>query len=51
MSFVSVRCTELLSPYFGQTESLIRDLFSRARASSPCLLFFDDFDSIANSRY
>eukprot|EP01032_Pedospumella_encystans_P013211 gene13211-15223_t len=50
MNFVSVRSTDLLSRYFGETESKIRDLFHRARAAAPCVLFFDDFDALAHKR-
>jgi SpoVK/Ycf46/Vps4 family AAA+-type ATPase len=50
MNFVSVRSTELLSKYFGETEGLIRNLFQQARSASPCVLFFDEFDAIACKR-
>lgn len=50
MNFISIKCPELLSPYFGQVESSIRGLFSKARATAPSILFFDDFDCIAGSR-
>jgi len=51
MSFVSVRSTELLSKWFGDTEASLRRVFAQARASAPCLLFFDEFDAIACKRY
>lgn len=51
MNFLSIRSTEILSQYFGQTESAIRSLFVRARAAAPCVLFFDEFDAIAYRRY
>ena len=51
MNFVSIKSTEILSKYFGQTENSIRNLFSKARAASPCVLFFDEFDAIACKRY
>jgi SpoVK/Ycf46/Vps4 family AAA+-type ATPase len=50
MNFVSVRSTELLSKYFGQTEASIRSLFKQVRAAAPCLLFFDEFDALACKR-
>jgi hypothetical protein len=50
MNFVPVRSTDLLSPFFGQTEAAIRKLFNQARAAAPCLLFFDEFDSLAYKR-
>ncbi|KAG3108429.1 hypothetical protein PI124_g11113 [Phytophthora idaei] len=50
VNFVSVKSSELLSKYFGDSEKAVRQLFARARAASPCLLFFDEFDSIAHKR-
>jgi len=51
MNFISIRSPEVLSKYFGQTEAAIRELFARARAVAPCVLFFDDFDALAKRRY
>lgn len=50
MNFVAIRSTDILSKYFGQTEESIRNIFQRARAAAPCLLFFDDFDAISIKR-
>ncbi|EGZ10300.1 hypothetical protein PHYSODRAFT_564519 [Phytophthora sojae] len=50
VNFVSVKSSELLSKYFGDSEKAVRQLFARARAAAPCLLFFDEFDSIAHKR-
>ena len=50
MNFLSVRSSDLLSKYFGDTERQLRALFSVARESSPCVLFFDDFDVLALRR-
>ena len=50
MNFVSVKSTELLSKYFGQTEAAIRSVFKQARASAPCVVFFDEFDALAYKR-
>ncbi|ETP52401.1 hypothetical protein F442_02561 [Phytophthora nicotianae P10297] len=50
VNFVSVKSSELLSKYLGDSEKAVRLLFARARAASPCLLFFDEFDSIAHKR-
>jgi SpoVK/Ycf46/Vps4 family AAA+-type ATPase len=50
MNFVAVKSTELLSKYFGETEATIRTLFAKARAAAPCVLFFDDFDTLAYKR-
>ena len=38
---------ELLSMWFGESEANVRDLFDKARAAAPCILFFDELDSIA----
>lgn len=50
MGFVSVRSTELLSKWFGDTEAAIRRVFAQARDGAPSLLFFDEFDAIACKR-
>ena len=47
-NFVNVRCTELLSKYFGETEANIRAVFQSAVA--PCIIFFDEFDVFAHRR-
>lgn len=49
-SFLSVKGPELLSAYLGESESNVRKIFAQARAASPCVLFFDEIDSIALSR-
>mmetsp|Transcript_20286 Transcript_20286/g.44318 ORF Transcript_20286/g.44318 Transcript_20286/m.44318 type:complete len:257 (+) Transcript_20286:1-771(+) len=36
--------------WFGGSEANVRDLFDKARAASPCILFFDEMDSIARAR-
>lgn len=41
---------ELLNKYIGASEAAVRDLFQRASAAAPCVLFFDEFDSIAPHR-
>ncbi|KAM7258098.1 hypothetical protein ACFE04_013839 [Oxalis oulophora] len=48
--FISVKGPELLNKYIGASEQAVRDLFSKAGAAAPCLLFFDEFDSIAPKR-
>ncbi|PVZ99826.1 hypothetical protein BB558_004138 [Smittium angustum] len=50
LNFISVKGPELLNKYIGQSEQSVRDLFSRAKAAKPCVLFFDEFDSIAPRR-
>ena len=47
LKFITVKGPELLSKYIGGSEAAVRDTFDRARAAQPCLLFFDEFDSLA----
>jgi transitional endoplasmic reticulum ATPase len=49
-NFLSIKGPELLTMWFGESESNVRDLFDKARAASPCILFFDELDSIASMR-
>lgn len=50
LNFISVKGPELLSKYIGQSELAVRDLFRRARAAKPSILFFDEFDALAPRR-
>lgn len=36
--------------WFGESEANVRELFDKARAAAPCILFFDEMDSIAKER-
>lgn len=49
-NFISVKGPELLTMWFGESESNVRDVFDKARAAAPCVLFFDELDSIAIKR-
>jgi len=49
-NFVSVRGPELLSKWVGESERGISEIFRRARQASPCVVFFDEIDSIAPIR-
>lgn len=49
-NFISVKGPELLTMWFGESEANVRDLFDRARAAAPCIIFFDEIDSIAKTR-
>jgi hypothetical protein len=44
--FFSVKGPELLNMYVGESESRVREVFSRARASAPCVIFFDELDAL-----
>jgi len=49
-NFISIKGPELLTMWFGESESNVRDVFSKARAAAPCVLFFDELDSIGIQR-
>jgi len=49
-NFISVKGPELLTMWVGESEANVRDIFDKARAASPCVIFFDELDSIAVSR-
>nr|XP_005996723.2 PREDICTED: peroxisome biogenesis factor 6 [Latimeria chalumnae] len=50
MTFLSVKGPELINMYVGQSEENVREVFSRARAAAPCIIFFDELDSLAPNR-
>ncbi|WP_252176750.1 AAA family ATPase [Endozoicomonas sp. 4G] len=49
-NFISIKGPELLTMWFGESERNVRDLFEKARQSAPCILFFDEIDSLATNR-
>lgn len=49
-NFISVKGPELLTMWFGESEGNVRELFDKARGAAPCVLFFDELDSIARAR-
>ena len=49
-NFISVKGPELLTMWFGESEANVREVFDKARSSAPCVLFFDELDSIGISR-
>lgn len=50
MNFISVKGPELLNMYVGESEKNVRDIFERARENLPCIVFFDELDSLAPAR-
>ncbi|XP_041789279.1 peroxisome assembly factor 2 isoform X1 [Chelmon rostratus] len=50
MTFLSVKGPELINMYVGQSEENIRAVFCRAHSAAPCVVFFDELDSLAPSR-
>jgi transitional endoplasmic reticulum ATPase len=49
-NFISIKGPELLTMWFGESEANVREVFDKARAAAPCVLFFDELDSIAQQR-
>merc|ERR1712022_106172 len=49
-NFVSIKGPELLTMWFGESEANVREVFDKARSAAPCILFFDELDSIARAR-
>jgi len=49
-NFISVKGPELISKWVGESERGIREIFRRARQAAPCIIFFDEIDSIAATR-
>jgi SpoVK/Ycf46/Vps4 family AAA+-type ATPase len=50
LNFISVKGPEILNKYIGGSEENVRNLFARAAAAAPSILFFDEFDSVAPRR-
>ena len=49
-NFISVKGPELLNMYVGESESRVRQVFSRAKSSAPCVIFFDELDALCPKR-
>lgn len=49
-NFISVKGPELLNKYVGESEKAVRQVFARARTSSPCVIFFDELDALVPRR-
>ncbi|KAG0129601.1 P-loop containing nucleoside triphosphate hydrolase protein [Tuber indicum] len=49
-NLISIRGPELLNKYIGESERAVRQVFSRAQASIPCIIFFDELDALAPHR-
>ncbi|KAI0556199.1 putative AAA family ATPase/60S ribosome export protein Rix7 [Xylaria curta] len=49
-NFISVKGPELLNKYVGESERSVRQVFSRARTSAPCIVFFDELDALVPRR-
>ncbi|EGR28943.1 vesicular transport protein cdc48, putative [Ichthyophthirius multifiliis] len=49
-NFISVKGPELLNKYVGESEKSVRQVFSRAKTSAPCIIFFDEIDALVPKR-
>ena len=49
-NFVTVKGPEILSKWVGESEKAVREIFRKAKSSTPCIVFFDEIDSIATGR-
>merc|ERR1712054_424667 len=49
-NFVSIKGPELLTMWFGESEANVREVFDKARSAAPCVLFFDELDSVGTAR-
>jgi len=49
-NFISIKGPELLTMWFGESEANVRNVFDKARQAAPCILFFDEIDSIAKKK-
>lgn len=49
-NFISIKGPELLTMWFGESEANVREVFDKARTAAPCVLFFDELDSIGTQR-
>jgi transitional endoplasmic reticulum ATPase len=50
INFISIKGPEFFNKWVGQSEQIVRDIFKKARQVAPCIIFIDEFDSIAYSR-
>ncbi len=49
-NFVEVRCSQILSQWYGESEKNVKEVFDNARKNAPTVLFFDEIDSVAKKR-
>ena len=50
LNFLAVKGAEILNMYIGESERILREIFQKARAASPSIIFFDEIDAIASKR-
>jgi len=50
-NFISIKGPELLTKWVGESEKAVREIFKKARQASPCIVFFDEIDSLVPVRH
>jgi len=50
VNFISIKGPELMSKFVGESERGVREVFKKAKQASPCIIFFDELDSLAPAR-
>ena len=50
LNIITIKGPELLSKFIGESEAGVRKVFEKAQTAKPCVLFFDEFDSLAPRR-
>ncbi|KXL51137.1 hypothetical protein M433DRAFT_60793 [Acidomyces richmondensis BFW] len=50
LNFIAIQGAELISMYVGESERAVREVFRKAKQASPCIIFFDEIDSIGTER-
>lgn len=50
LNFLYVNISDIMSKWYGESEARLRELFNNARKNSPCILFFDEIDTIGVKR-
>lgn len=49
-NFIEVRCSQILSQWYGESEKNVKEIFDNARKNAPTVLFFDEIDAVAKAR-
>jgi transitional endoplasmic reticulum ATPase len=49
-NFIEVRCSQILSQWYGESEKNVKEVFDNARKNAPTVLFFDEIDAVAKRR-
>ncbi|MFH0738034.1 MAG: AAA family ATPase [Candidatus Micrarchaeota archaeon] len=49
-NFIEVRCSQILSQWYGESEKNVKEVFDNARKNAPTVLFFDEIDAVAKKR-